>query len=389
MKPKFIKHPEKFTIDQWGPIDFKMLYPSFWFGPMSGAVKSPYGIYWGEGLIINKYDKEVLYWPNGSLESFGLKSIKKWLLPKGSVKKLEQKYQLIVTKLEKLAQEIENITTDSKPENIKNLALDWHRVYEELWSWSNVFEFGNFATPLYLKNKLIDLISQKDLDSVLQTLLAPEDLSFNQRSQKELLECRLKAKSPAQLQKLLTAYAKKWFWLDNSYLASKRLDADYFYSKIKYIPFKKAKKELLEINNYPAKVKRDKRLTIKKFNLPKSIEYISSVFSQSIWLQDDRKAIVWRSSNTITVLAKLLAKKLDVPFEEILKYTADEFRQAFKTGKKLSGKMLAERVKLNAIYTAPGDLQIFKFRRSKKISCSFFQSSRANRQKYSYRNYRK
>src|ERR1700690_3600838 len=121
-----IKLPRKFSeVEQWGPIDTRLLYPSFWFGPMSGSVKSRWGIYWAEMVGIMQKDTATFYWWRHSLENVGVKSIKRWLLPDEKRKLLTKEYYKIVAEIRETVKEFEQLGTNANFEQVKLLAVKW------------------------------------------------------------------------------------------------------------------------------------------------------------------------------------------------------------------------------------------------------------------------
>ncbi len=351
MKPKLFSPKE---AEQWGPIDMRLLYPSFWFGPMSGAIKSKWGIYWARMYGIIRKDQGTFYWERGSLENEGIKAIKRWLLPAPKRKKVIGEYWPLIEKIKNIVNAVEKLSPNASFENIKPLAIKWQRLYYNFWSLADVFEIANYGSPIFLSELLKEHVPQQQIESIMEVLLAPEKISFNQQNQKELLECLLKAKSNSELKLLLIPFAQKWFWLNNSYYESVKLNADYFYKKIRKTTRTEARYQLNEINRYPTITKQRKNAIIKKYNLPKSVVNTASVLSLSIWMQDDRKSFAWWSSETVTMFSKFLAKKLDISLTEVLNYSSDEWLLAFQKGQKLPTNLLTKRKKLCVMYSETG-----------------------------------
>lgn len=371
MKPKLFDPKE---AEQWGPIDMRLLYPSFWFGPMSGTVKSKWGIYWARMYGIIRKDQGTFYWERGSLENEGIKAIKRWLLPASKRNKVISEYWPLIEKIKNIVEAAEKLGPNASFENIKPLAIKWQQLYYNFWSLADVFEIANYGSPFFLSELLKKYVPQQQIESVMEVLLAPEKISFNQQNQKELLECLLKAKSNLKLKLLLVPFAHKWFWLNNSYYESVKLNADYFYKKISKITRTEARNQLNEINQYPAVTKQRKNEVVKKYNLPKSVVNIASVLSLSIWIQDDRKSFAWRSSETVTMFSKFLAKKLGISLAEVLHYSADEWLLAFQKEQKLPTNLLTRRKKLCVMYSKTGFYTFFYGSKAKTLANHFEKS---------------
>jgi len=359
-------------VQQWGPVDMKLLYNSFWFAPMSGAVKSRWGIYWTEMVGIMENDTGTFFWWKNSLENEGVKSIKRWLLPDDKRKLVTDGYWELIGEIKKTAGKLERLKPKASFADVQSLALKWHALYYKFWSLADVFEIANYGAPEYLKKQLSSFVPKSELESVMEVLLAPENLSFNQLSEKELLECVLKANPKIHLESLIKNYAAKWHWLDNSYYQSKRLPPAYFLKKIKELSRAEAKAKLSQIKKYLQSVKQKKTAIIKNFKLSVSIAKLAEILSFSIWMQDHRKGIAWWSSDVATQFSKHLAKRLGVPLEDILHYSADEWREAFAIGKKLSDKVFNQRKnKLYVMYSRKGFYTFLAGTEAKRIAKHF------------------
>ncbi|MBI5530295.1 MAG: hypothetical protein HY918_02230 [Candidatus Doudnabacteria bacterium] len=322
------------------------------------------------GIIKN--DKGTFYWRKAGLEKNGIASIKKWVLPGEKRKKIEKIYYSYVKQLNGIVKKINAVSfSASKNNEIKNLALEWHRLYYQFWCLTDVFEVANYGAPVLLKSALAKLVPADKVETLLEILLAPEKLSFNQLSQKELLECKLKAKTSAHLDKLLEDYAKKWFWLNNSYFGSKDLNKKYFYNRIRKLSLKKIKDEYKEIVSYPSKIKKQKSKISKEYKIPSQTRKLAHALSSSIWLQDHRKGMAWRSSSVITILSKHLANRLEVPLPDILHYSADEWAKAFDTDKKVAEKTIAQRKKFYVFYSKLGFYTFYTGKKATRLAKYF------------------
>ncbi len=346
------------NIEQWGPIDRKLLYPSFWFAPMSGAVKSKWDIYWAEMIGVMSKNKGVFYWNKSELEENGTRAIENWLLPTKKRKNLEREYWLLIGKLNEVSQDLQKLHLAAEFKIVKKLALGWVNLYYKFWSLSDVYEVANYASTLYLQRQIFNFVPKNELAAVLEILLAPEDLSFNQLAKKELLKIRLNAGSKEILGKCLNTYARKWYWLNNSYFSSVSLKPLYFYSQIKNIGANTARTELKNISEYSKKLKLKKDSICKTWGLTLEQRKLAKVLAHSIWMQDHRKGIAWQSSDIITQFSSFLAKETGLSLNEILNYSADEWINAFKTGKKVSSANLKNRKQLLVFYSRP---HIYKF----------------------------
>lgn len=365
MKLDFIKQSN--NVEQWGPVDMKPLYPSFWFGPMSGTVKSKWGVYWASLVGIVTKDKGVCYWEKKELERNGKASIKRWLIPSTKRNKVIAEYYRVVKKLEEVVLKAEKISGTKKEQFI----TQWYAYYQEFWHVTDIFEVANYAAPVYLKQEFKKYIPEESLGLALEVLLAPEKLSFFQQSEKELFECRVKASSSTQLKTLLEKYSLKWHWIHNSYFESVYLDANHFYKKIRSVSKAKAQKEILHIQAYSGIVKEKKKKLIREFSLPKKVVNIASVLSQSIWLQDHRKGVAWWSMYVITQFSTYIAQKEAISLSSLLYYSAEEWYELFSIGRKVPTTTLEQRKKFYVLYATQGSYMYIVGNRARAIAKKF------------------
>lgn len=365
MKLDFIKQSK--NVEQWGPVDMKPLYPSFWFGPMSGTVKSKWGVYWASLVGIVTKDKGVCYWEKKELERNGKASIKRWLMPSTKRNKVIAEYYWVVKKLQEVVLKAEKASGTQKEPFI----AQWYAYYQEFWHVTDIFEVANYAAPVYLRHELKKYIPEESLGLALEVLLAPESLSFFQQSEKELLECRVKASSPSQLRTLLEKYSLKWHWIHNSYFESVYLDANYFYKKIHTVSKAKAQKGILDIQAYSGIVKEKKRKLVREFNLPEKVVNIASVLSQSIWLQDHRKGVAWWSMHVITEFSTYIAHKEKISLSNLLYYSAEEWYELFSIGRKISAVTLEQRKQFYVLYATQGSYMYIVGNKARVIAKKF------------------
>ena len=326
---KTLKRVEE--IEQWGPIDTRLLYNSFWFSSMSGKIKSKWGVYWTEMVGIIKRDTGVFYWNTGDLEQVGKTALKKWMLPPAKRKTIISEYYSLLRRMDAI--KIQAQKKGAKFTAIKSLFLEWQDLYYKFWSLTDVFEISNYGSPKYLNGFLKKYIPDGDLHAALETLLAPERLSFNQLGEKKLLLCRARNQTHANFNRALEQYADKWHWLNNSYYGSTKLTAAYFKQKLRKISKTQARKALTKINNYPKTVLIAKRAIAKKYRLPRSVTHLASISSLSVWFQDHRKAFAWQTSETLTFFASKLAQEYNLKLPDVLHFSSEEFVQTFRNGK--------------------------------------------------------
>jgi phosphohistidine swiveling domain-containing protein len=149
-------------------------------------------------------------------------------------------------------------------------------------------------------------------------LLEPPE-SFLNKEKKELLAISKKK----NFEELLEKHAEKYFWIENNYIDTKKLDKEYFRKRLQNLEViePKEKEELLK------KIK-DKKLIL----LTKIIEFLVAT-------QDIRKRTIMEASYYLNILLEKIGKERGYTLNEMFLLKADEII----TNKKVSKEELARR----------------------------------------------
>lgn len=324
-------------LDQWGPIDARLLYPSFWFTPLA-----KYSC-WPEMLMVFDHDRMVFYWKKREMQVGGELALREILNP-NKREKLWQEY----VKLIKLMQ------SASRRGSISD--KQWYDYLILFWRITMIAETANFAAPLFLKKKISKLVPPEKIDKVMEILLAPEKLSFHQQGELSLLKA-------GDFKK----YARQWYWLENSYYESKILTADYFASRMKFLSLTVRKEKIKKILNYTKEVRRRKSSIIKKYDLPQEIITQAEAMAFSIWWQDHRKSIVWQSNSITDKINKKLSLKFNLSEDDLLHYTAEEWVRLNEKNVQVAGKIIKQRKKFAIFEFLGRGYKIYYDKQARKV----------------------
>lgn len=323
------------TLDQWGPIEGKLLYPSFWHVATTKFASKLSGTPWPTYIGIHNKDTMEYYWVKDEMQKRGETALKKWILPKTRRQELWTKYMLEVRFLEKVVRNIDVRNFEHAEQLYKGLIM--------LWAYALVPELANFAAPEYLKKQIRPLVPEDRVEEILEILLAPEKLSFLQEGELALLKIRLSAKNKKELMTKLGKHAKKWYWIENGYYKNKVLKASDFYAQIRGKSRTQLRKSLENIGAYHAKVEKRKTETIRKYRLPKKIEKIAKASSFSIWWQDHRKRTTWWVHSFLDKFNEFAKTKYKLKIDDLMNYRAQEWRDLFVKNKKVPVQLIAKR----------------------------------------------
>lgn len=334
-------NPKK-QLDQWGPLESVVLYTSFWFLPVARLIGEQYHTPWPNLICLYDHDFITFYWERDDMTRKGLNAIKERMLPKNKQNQLWKKYLAIVASLKKESRLIRGLPDDCSQLELAERARAWYGAVMNFWSIASVAELANFVAPPYMRARLAKHVPRREIDSALETLLALTRLSFHQQNELELLKLVSKKN---QTKKDWDNFRVKWHWAENSYYQNKALTKKDFLAYVSLLSKKQRLQKIENIKNYPAKTQARKKAIIKKYNLPQSIVRASEALSYSIWWQDHRKAVAWWLDTLTDILSKKAARMFNVPFNDLLHYTAEDWQALLVFGKRVSQSVVRERKK--------------------------------------------
>ena len=331
-------------LDQWGPVDAVALYFSFWLEPTAFGAFRKWGARWPEISGILNRKRLTFYWEKAAMNAGGFEAIEKILTVPEKKRELWESYQEVFQKLKESAAKIRGVINQKNPdfEAIAKEAVYWSSLLKQAWEIGVTPELANFGAPDYLRDKLKKFVSAGGMNSVLEILLAPEELSFHQASERDLFALAAASKGQPSVEDLVR-YAERWHWVENSYFETKKLPAGYFAEKVRALAPAEARRKLTEIENYLRETKQKKAEICTRFKLPPEIAELSSILSHSIWWQDHRKGLAWWAADTIDILSRVAEKKFKISFGSILMYTANEWTELFARQKIVADSVIKER----------------------------------------------
>ena len=365
--------PKK-EIDQWGPIDAKLLYMSFWFEPTAFGAFKRWGAKWPKIIGIFENYRITYLWEREEMKQGGIGVIENILSIPKKKEELWSAYQDVQNRLKSCASQIDSlISRDAPLKEVCRIAVNWGKLLKETWDVGVTPEIANFAAPFYFEGKISSYVKAEEIHSVLEALLAPEDLSFHQQSEKELFELHLNSMgNPSGAS--LGDYSKKWHWVENSYFESRHLSAEHFKNQLTSLSsLENVRAKLASIDARLADVKKRKKEIFIRQKFPKQLQDLSDTLSHSIWWQDHRKGLAWWANEILDSLARWAENKLGVPFEDIMMYNAEEWGALFKAGKKVQEKTLNDRRKLCVFDLGPEGIKEYWGSRAETVRDIFVE----------------
>lgn len=174
---------------RWGPIDGKLIYPDFFnvaFIKYSKIFCSWPDVLW---LGFNEQIIAIVSFP--ALRESGQKNFKRFILDDKNFNKYYKSWQKNLKELLNFQKEI----TSSNLKKLTNQQLafsykKWSKMYLDFWTIGELPEVANWGGEDILKGLLEKSVLSKDFIFAFERLSAPEDLSFYQRAELDLLKLK-------------------------------------------------------------------------------------------------------------------------------------------------------------------------------------------------------
>lgn len=348
-------NPKK-ELYKWGPIKFRLIYPSSFMETLCAHVIKHYPWPWPPNLCIFKNGKGIWIAEGLALSQTGLKYFKKYFLNLKNYKKHWRRWENWIGEYKKIAEKLDQI--NFKKLTNKELYEYLKHFYDleiRFWLIVHVPEIANWGGEYFLKNKLKKLYPNK-INEYLEILSAPVKSSFFQQEELDLFKIAL-IKNKKEKQKALLNHAKNYHWILNSYGGNRILTKNYFAEKLRaLLKEKTAPEKIREIKNIIANNKKRKEKLAKKLKLSKEIILIANHLSQSIWWQDLRKSYIWRMNYYLDKFLKETEKRTDWNYSQLVWCWAGELLNILN-GKRINKKDILKRKKYYAFYGEKGKIQ--------------------------------
>jgi len=347
--------PKK-ELFKWGPIKFRLIYPSFFMKTLCFYVIKYNSWPWPPNLCILKNGKGVWMANDLILSRVGLKYFKKYFL---NLKNYQKHWQ----RWEKWIKEYREAITAFEQLNFKKLTN--RELYKHLkyfydleirfWLIVHVPEIANWGGEYLLKNKLEKLFKNK-ASRYLEILSAPVKSSFFQQEELDLLKIG-SIKDRDKKQKAFENHSKKYFWILNSYGGNRILKKEYFEKKLKdLLKNSNPKTKIQDIKNIVENNKKRKKQLTRKLKLNEELILIADQLSQSIWWQDLRKSYIWRMNFYLDKFLKEIKRRTSWNYSQLVWCWVHELLDILK-GKKVNKKDILRRRKYYAFYGEKGKIQ--------------------------------
>ncbi|RJR31059.1 hypothetical protein C4569_03410 [Candidatus Parcubacteria bacterium] len=333
---------------RWGPIDGKVIYPDFFSVAFTEFPK--YFNSWPDlaGLF---FDEKMVYlceYPK--LRASGEELFKKIILKNSQRMKWYRLWHANLKQLLDLQNDISNLRLSrlSGDELQKKYNL-WSKLYLKFWSIGELPEVANWGGEKYLTDLLKKKLKGNDFIYAFEKLSAPENMSFYQKAELDLLKLKRYERTDV-FDKKIKRHQERYFWILNSYHHTKVLSQKYFVSELKNKRLQQCQKKIKNILALSCKVKREKEKIFKKYKLGQQIAKAARCLSFCIWWQDLRKYYIFLANHYIDIFLKEFERRLKVKFEDLQYYNVYEMSRLADSGKIIGKTEMARRKKHFVVY---------------------------------------
>jgi len=334
----------KNKLFRWGPIDGRPIYPDYWGGGfVVFSKKYPPG--WPQAIVY--YQKErmtaIVDWQ--TLYDNGEKIFKKYILDDKEFKQAYERWKGMLNNFKSIVEKVqsENLEKFSRRE-LCGLFFEWNKIYNiDFWDIGSLPELANWGGEQLLSGELEKKIKkEEDRHFAMERLSAPEDFSFYQKEELDLLALK-GIKGKKELVEKLKIHQRNYFWLLNSYHHTKVLPIAYFRKNLSAYSIKDAKEKIKEINKSRNEAISHKKGVIKRFGLPKKLLRAGQRLSFCIWWQDIRKSYIFQANHIIDIFLQEIARRTKISFDDLHYYSVKEMEKLFRNNTGPGSKKINER----------------------------------------------
>lgn len=324
---------------KWGPIDGRIIYmDAFAQAFVEHAKAYPKG--WPDSIGYYKDDVGMWIIDYAELRDNGEALFRQFVMDDRKVKAEYYAW----TKSAKEVLKFEKAVNEKRFKKYSDTELkrefkDWEKTHIDFWVKGFLPELGNWGAEQWLKKELssISEITHEQFVEIFEAISAPEELSFFQNEELELLNIKL-IKNKEEQERALIQHQKRYYWLRNSYGFTNMLDIDFFRKEMTQIKDEDVKKRIKEIESYKKNVVEKKEAVIKKYNVPAQVASIAKKLSYCVHWQDYRKSFIFRANHIISCFLEEIGRRKNIPFKEICYYTTPEIVQLLEKDRRIDAK---------------------------------------------------
>ncbi|PIR04047.1 MAG: hypothetical protein COV59_02575 [Candidatus Magasanikbacteria bacterium CG11_big_fil_rev_8_21_14_0_20_39_34] len=315
-----LNHEEKMNLPnwkneevfRWGPIRGYYFYISDFVTACYQRFPQTYKEYWPEGFLI--FNNEQMVWISDMDEfvSRGKHVFETYVEDNQALRTMKDDWGSSLSDLILIQEKIEKM--DLATLNDEQFKQVWKEFYDSImkfWLPTLISELGNYGAPSLLKEDISKILdSQEGIIKVQETLTAPEELSFYQQEELDLVSSEN-----------INAHQQKYFWLKNSYGFSDVMDSSFFHERKQKLLHEPPG---LDSKQLKKKVQEAKKSVQEEFTLPEAIIRRAQLISENLVWQDQRKRYICENFYYKKKLLLDLSRRLNKPLDDLLNFHFEE-----------------------------------------------------------------
>jgi phosphohistidine swiveling domain-containing protein len=312
---------DRSNVFRWGPVRVNYFMISDYIDAVYKYLPKAYkGEKFPDALILFNADQMVWVSDMSRFVSQGKRVFMRYIENLAVLKKMHHDWQEAVSKLTKFQTQIEATTLANLTD--KQLLKLWHDFYAliiEFWVPTLLAEFGNYGSPEILKEELGKYAkTEEELIKVQETLTAPEELSFYQQEEIDLVRA-----------KDLKKHQSNYFWIKNSYGHVDVLPIKFF-----------AKRQIelagqsIKVNNIKKNITEAKTRIQQEYGLPEELMVRAKLISDNIVWQDHRKRVMCENFHYKNMLLAEFGRRSNIALADMLKLSFEEVPNLLKDSSK-------------------------------------------------------
>lgn len=279
-------------------------------------------------------------------------------------KKYALKLDKIFVKIEK--KDLNNLNTKNLAEIYKNLIQCFE--IESAYGTLSDFLSSELIKNAVIKNLKKIGVKMQDLDVMLGVATISIFKSPYAKEQEELMQLAIKNNKGRNIAKELDQHTKKYWYIQNDYKNSYKLDKNYFAEQVNFFSKKNIEKEFRDLKKKQIYlVSKKKKLTREaKIKKLKDFYNLLRMIDIHVKLWDLKKVMMQKSFYYLDLLLNEISKKFNLTFDEIKWLTPDEVIKLFKN-KKINKEIIRLRKKECVAIIKNGGIEVFTGKQAKNL----------------------
>jgi len=271
----------------------------------------------------------------------------------------------------KLCKKLDNTNlselTDAKlSEHYTEFINSYQKEYSIAMLTDMIGYYSEINLDKHLKQDLEKLGKTKEYNQIAPILIQPIEPGFLEEEKFELLQI---AKDYIEGKEISTKeHSEKWFWMQNNYWRTVRLDEKYFLERIKNHSKNPegCLKELEDYHNKFERAKKEKQDIIKELNLSKETQQIVNLIEVYSQWQDKRKMANLIGHHHIMEFLKEVVERKNISFEDMKFTTPEEVTEILETGK-LNLEEIKKRREITGVIFTPEKITHYNYQESLEL----------------------